>query len=298
MFATAVRNSVHPIRLLTNPGTLPGPVESRAVMTARIRYLAYLTETPSELAAFYQRHFALEDLGRSKEGDVSLTDGYFNLSFIKRRAELNETRTNTGLHHIGIAVDGPDEASSVKERYHALQPNFPIIAEHGGPHFGDFRIFDPEGVAISVSQCAFGMNGGVDRLPRLRHIAWNALWPEGILNFYVLMFGLREVTSGREWRELGRPNRFCGDGFTNLAIHPFYTDFEGHEAHYGVNHCGFLVSDMLGKVEAFSREIEVAKRPDTRPYAEYRLVDPEGNKFDLSQMKGWEVDIDKWAKAI
>ena len=33
---------------------------------------------------------------------------------------------------------------------------------------------------------------------------------------------------------------------------------------------------------------------DLAVLAEYRLVDPEGNKFDLSQAKGWEVDIDVW----
>jgi hypothetical protein len=50
-------------------------------------------------------------------------------------------------------------------------------------------------------------------------------------------------------------------------------------------------------VDDLSKEIPVSKRPDSRPYAEYRLHDPEGNKFDLGQTKGWEVDVNKWAKA-
>jgi hypothetical protein len=41
----------------------------------------------------------------------------------------------------------------------------------------------------------------------------------------------------------------------------------------------------------------VAKRPDWRPYAEFRLRDREGNGFDLSQTKGWEVDLNKWERA-
>lgn len=266
-------------------------------MPALVRYLAFLTEDPTRLASFYVRHFELDELGRSKDGDISLTDGYFNLSFIKRRPELNEPRTEIGVHHMGIAVDGPDEAAAVKERYRALQPNLPLVEERGEPYFGDFRVFDPEGVALSVSQSAFGMGKGVDRLPRLRHIAYNSLWPEGVLNFLILLFGLREVPTSFDFRKRERRNRFCGDGGINVALHPFYNDSEGHEARYGVNHFGFLVADMPAKVESLSREIEVAKRPATRPYAEYRLVDPEGNRFDLSQTKGWEVDIDKWARA-
>ena len=31
-----------------------------------------------------------------------------------------------------------------------------------------------------------------------------------------------------------------------------------------------------------------------RPYAEMCVVDPEGIGFDLTQRKGWEVDVDKW----
>jgi len=46
------------------------------------------------------------------------------------------------------------------------------------------------------------------RLPRLRHIAYNALWPEGILNFYILMFSYRELGAGRQCRKQGKANRF------------------------------------------------------------------------------------------
>lgn len=266
-------------------------------MAARIRYLAFLSDDPVELAKFYVRDLGLEELRHSKEGDVALTDGYYTLNFIKRRPELNETRMQIGLHHIGVEVDGESEAQAVQARYHALAPNMPLIQERGGPAFGDFRIFDPEGLPVSVSQSGFGSGAAVDRLPRVRHIAYNALWPEGILNFFVLVFGFRELPTSLQRRKQGRGNRFCADGWTNLAIHPFYSDTEGHEAHYGVNHFGFLVGDVASAVERLSLAVKVAKRPATRPYAEYRLVDPQGNRFDLSQTKGWEVDVDKWARA-
>lgn len=80
------------------------------------------------------------------------------------------------------------------------------------------------------------------------------------------------------------------------AFHPFYNDTVGHEPRFGVNHFGFLVNDVGRRLEALAKEIDVATRPESLPFAEYRPVDPEGNKFDLSQAKGWEVDIDVWDK--
>ena len=43
--------------------------------------------------------------------------------------------------------------------------------------------------------------------------------------------------------------------------------------------------------------LNIAPRPSTRPYAEFRFRDLEGNALDLSQTKGWEVDVGKWEKA-
>lgn len=262
-------------------------------MPTRLRYLALLSDNPDELATFYKKRFALEELGRSNDGDISVTDGFFNISLLKRRAELHESRTGLGLHHIGLEVDDLD---AVLERYKAFS-RMPIVKEKGGVHFGDVRIFDPEGMPVSLSQKSFGVGDRPDRNPRIRHIACNALWPEGILNFYTLLFGFRELSASLERRQQGRHNRFCGDGHTNLAIHPFYNDSEGHEASYGVNHFGFLVDDVVAKLGELQGEVPTSKRPASRPYAEYRLRDPQGNMFDLSQIKGWEIAPGKWSKA-
>ena len=55
-----------------------------------LRYVAFLTEDPAKLADFYRRFLGTEELGRSPEGDISITDGYYNLTFFKRRAALGE----------------------------------------------------------------------------------------------------------------------------------------------------------------------------------------------------------------
>ncbi|MDX1482938.1 MAG: VOC family protein [Alphaproteobacteria bacterium] len=265
-------------------------------MTASpIRYLAFLSDDPGALADFYAGHFGLDELGRSNEGDVSLSDGFYNITFLRRRPDLQELHTDTGLHHVGLQVDDIGEATRA---YLRTVPDGVIIGERGGLHFGERRFFDPECNPVTVSTGSFGAPEKRDpRLPRIAHIALNALIPQRMLEFYSAVFGFREVNTSLTYRERGRLNRFAGDGVTNLAIHPFYNDSVGHEARYGVNHFGFLVDDIERKLDVLSKEIEIAARPEDRPFAEYRLFDPEGNKFDLSQNKGWEVDVDKWDTA-
>ena len=34
-----------------------------------------------------------------------------------------------------------------------------------------------------------------------------------------------------------------------------------------------------------------------RPFAEYRVTDPEGNQFDISAKAGFEVDYNVWVRA-
>lgn len=263
--------------------------------TGRLRYLAFLSEDPDRMADFYGRHLALEELGRSNAGDVSLTDGFYNITFLRARDELGELDNAIGLHHIGVEVDDLDK---VVTKYLDRNPRGEVREEGGGLHFGEIRIFDPECHAVSLSATGFGMPGEESRIPRLAHIALNALDPTAVLEFYVDLFGLRELGTSRERRRQGRKNRFAGDGHTNLAIHPFFNAAsEGHEHRFGVNHIGFLVSDMEEKLEGFAKEIPIATRPETRPYAEYRVRDLEGNGVDLSRAKGWEVDLGKWENA-
>lgn len=261
-------------------------------MGGRVRYIAYLSADPDKSAGFYARHLGLEEIGRSNQGDVSLTDGFMNLTFLKARDELCEPDVRLGLHHVGLQVDNMDK---VLARYGDVAPRGEMIEESGGPHFGDLRVYDPECHAVSLSTGDFGVGGEARNLPRVAHVALNALDPTLILQFYESLFGFREISASFERREQDRKNRFFADGFTNFAVHPFYNgSSEGHEQRFGMNHIGFLVGDMDEKLDGFAREIKVEKRPESRPYAEYRLEDPDGNKFDLSYKKGWEVDVGRW----
>ena len=69
------------------------------------------------------------------------------------------------------------------------------------------------------------------------------------------------------------------DGYLTLAL----LRNRGEATPSGINHFGFQV-DNLGEVEAKLAKWDepMAERPATRPFAEYRAMDPDGNLFDIS----------------
>ncbi len=263
---------------------------------SRIRYLAMLSNEPAKLADFYAPNFGLSELGRSAAGDVSLTDGSFNFTFLRPRAELREPHMAIGLHHLGIAVDNLD---AVIARYRVFNPRGTVVAENGDLQHGEARIYDPECNPVTLSGRNFGLQGSEARTPRIAHIALNALDPEAILAFYRDVFGFRELFAAHaeSRKKPGYRNKHVGDGHTNVAIQAFYNDEEGHEARFGIAHFGFLVHDSRVSAEQVGRAGATFKaRPAHRTQSEIRMRDPEGSGCDLSQ-RGWEVDTDKWVKA-
>lgn len=278
----------------------------------KIRYLAAISNDPASLADFYVDEIGMSVMARSPQGDVSLTDGYFYLTLFRQCADLMELRKDTGLHHMGMQVDSIEDTL---RKYRELIPGGVAVREPGGPHYGEVRIFDPECNPISLSETAFGVKGDEHGLPRIGHIAIHTLQPQRSADFMTALFGLRELGTTSERRSQGRFNCFMGDGSTNLALHPYYRtrDEEGfalynrighdgseespEERRFGIHHFGFLMRDAAQKAEQLSHgHALVADRPAVRPYAEYRVLDSEGNGFDLTQTKGWEVDVDKWVR--
>jgi catechol 2,3-dioxygenase-like lactoylglutathione lyase family enzyme len=260
---------------------------------ARIAYLAMLCADPGALAGFYMRNFGLQELGRAPAGDVTLSDGSFNLTMIKLRPGLHEPHLEIGLHHLGIAVDDID---AVIARYRAFDPHATVAKESGVLQQGEARIYDPECNPVSLSQRNFGVTAAHPCVPRIAHIALNALNPERLLDFYREVFGFRELFAAHaeSRKKPGYRNKHVGDGHSNVAIQAFYSDEEGHEARFGVAHIGFLVRDSKAKAaQVQAAGATVKARPAHRTQSEIRMRDPEGNGCDLSQ-RGWEVDVDKW----
>jgi catechol 2,3-dioxygenase-like lactoylglutathione lyase family enzyme len=84
---------------------------------------------------------------------------------------------------------------------------------------------------------------------------------------------------------------FMTDGYFNVALLPN----KGNDTPSGINHFGWHVEDK----EEIARRIEEfglaapTKRPSTRPYAEHRATDPDGNLFDLSEHGFQDVETDE-----
>jgi len=197
---------------------------------ARIRYIAIGAKDPEKLADFYKRYLALTEIARTDDGDVSLTDSFYNLTLLRSRGGGDEP-AEPGFHHLGFQVESLKE---VEARYKSLYPSGKVFKEQGGPHRGELRIYDNDGKTISLSEGTFGVTGTEWRFPRIRHVAFApedasvrspvadaTPNPTETLEFYSKVLGIKELATSHEFRSNGQPNRFAGDGSTNFAMHPY-----------------------------------------------------------------------------
>jgi catechol 2,3-dioxygenase-like lactoylglutathione lyase family enzyme len=262
-------------------------------MQAHIRYLALISEQPAAVADYYTTFYGLRSLGQSAEGDVSLTDGFYNLTILRRRAGLDESDNAVGLHHIGIAVDDIREVESRLEEVGA-----DLTGESGDLHHGECRFIDPSGLPVSLSTCAFHTPDDRQRLPALHHVAIKVPDTESMLGFYTSVFGFREVSSSLLRRQQNWQSRFAGDGSTSFAILPLGENeaAAGNISRPGLNHFGFVVEDMDAMLQKLPASGETARRPATRVQAEFRTFDPDHNGIDVSAKVGFEVDFEQWAR--
>jgi catechol 2,3-dioxygenase-like lactoylglutathione lyase family enzyme len=113
--------------------------------------------------------------------------------------------------------------------------------------------------------------------PRIRHLAIISREPAKLSEFYQSVFEMELIHVSPHGRAF-----YLSDGALTLAILPHR--LEGAAA-VGINHFGWSVADreeIVDKLVAAGVE-EPKARPSTRPFAEFRGVDPEGNQFDLSE---------------
>jgi len=260
---------------------------------AHVRYLALMSDQPEGLANYYTTYFGLRDLGRSEAGDISLTDGFYNLTIFHRRLELGETDDRVGLHHLGIAID---DIREIEGRLEDAAPGADIQSEIGDVQHGQYRLTDPSGLVVSLSTTGFATPDDRQARPALHHVAMKVADTDGMLDFYRQVFGFREVSGSLQRREQNWASRFAGDGSTCLAILPLGQQeaAQGNISKPGINHFGFVVDDMQGLVDRLPGE--TSRRPATRIQAEFRTFDPDHNGIDISQQQGFEVDFQVWAR--
>jgi len=267
-------------------------------LDARIRYISMVSENPEPLAAWYKQYFAMTELGRGDDGEIALTDGFYNLSIVKPHGE----DTALGLSHIGLEIDDIHE---VEGRLEDFAPHANLRGEPGGLFHGEYRVTDPNGHSVSLSTCHFNMPAEANRhFPNIRHVAFSTQKNQEILDFYMNVFGFREPTTSKRIHGVN-DTRFSADGSTAMAILRYPVDQDAQEPaggwterHFkaGLNHIGFLVPDIQNFMAGLPKG-SISDRPNTRPMTEFRVLDPETNEIDISQHKGYEVDVDVWEHA-
>ena len=274
---------------------------------SQLNYMAIMCDDPVELKNWYQRWFGFKEHNRTAEGTVYINDGHFTVGLLKRGSAVGEDDQRRGLHHFGFQID------SILDVERALEDFDPSIRIERRPQddpYAQYRMRDTEGVIVDLSEKGYGVNGA-QQIPGIRHLAmFNQDQPRKA-SFYRQVLSMRDVTRTDEevlqhllhtagevpagFQRSTAP--FCGDGFVNVAILGTRTNSE--RGPYGFDHFGILVRDPLdivrrtGQMDPTDRPLDV--RPPERQ-VEYGIRDPEGNRIDLSSVKGWKVDVDKWAR--
>jgi catechol 2,3-dioxygenase-like lactoylglutathione lyase family enzyme len=110
-------------------------------------------------------------------------------------------------------------------------------------------------------------------MPKIRHLAIKTKDPARLAEFYSQVFDMKIINQEKSGAI------YMSDGYLTLAI----LRNRGEATPSGINHFGFQV-DNLGEVENKLAKWEepMTERPATRPFAEYRAMDPDGNLFDIS----------------
>ena len=78
---------------------------------AKLRHLAILTHQPDRLADFYKRVFEMQELYRTKNGSVHLSDGEINLAILNA-TDPKEPGHHPGLYHFGFHVEDNKEIAN------------------------------------------------------------------------------------------------------------------------------------------------------------------------------------------
>lgn len=121
---------------------------------AKLRHLAILTRQPERLANFYKKVFELEELYRTKNGSIHLSDGEVNLAVLNAE-NPKEPGHATGLYHFGFHVDDLEKVSRrIEEVYPQGAPRSRVAT------FAEARGQDPDGNLFDLSTVGYGKKRG------------------------------------------------------------------------------------------------------------------------------------------
>jgi len=279
---------------------------------SRLNYLAIMCDDPHRMRDWYQQWLGFEEYNRAPNGSIYISDGHFSLGLMKRGAAVGEDDQERGVHHFGFQIDS---ILDVERNLEEFDPSIGIERRPSEDPYAQYRIHDPEGIVIDLSETGYGVDGE-QRIPGIRHVATMNHNQALKHSFYLQVLEMRDVTRTpaeieqqtretfggnvpADFKPITTPAPFGGDGFVNLALLRDNGSMpQGRGRTAWLDHFGMLVPDPLGLLNEI-REAEGLDEPmDVRPperQVEYGVKDPEGNRLDLTT-KGWKVDVNKWAR--
>jgi catechol-2,3-dioxygenase len=123
--------------------------ELRRIAMAKLRHLALLTHQPERLADFYKKVFELEEVFRTKNGSVHLSDGEVNLAILNANDPKDpEDLKRMGMYHFGFHVD---DQETVAQRIQELYPEGAPKKRPSGTSYAETRGADPDGNIFDIS---------------------------------------------------------------------------------------------------------------------------------------------------
>jgi catechol 2,3-dioxygenase-like lactoylglutathione lyase family enzyme len=111
---------------------------------AKIRHIVFHTTDVERLAKFYVDVMGLKIVHRAKNGGISLTDGYMNLSIHTNKMDGKPS----GFNHFGFTVEDNEE---IVERCEQLGYRAPQ-RRPGDRHYAEYRAIDPDGNNFDISE--------------------------------------------------------------------------------------------------------------------------------------------------
>jgi catechol 2,3-dioxygenase-like lactoylglutathione lyase family enzyme len=108
-----------------------------------IRHIALYTPNPQRLADFYRKVLDLKEVEKTDRSSIFVSDGYFNLALLYQRKE-----EPIGLNHFGFHVKSNEEMQARAEKAGVRRGT----ARPERIPFAEYRVHDPEGNGIDISQ--------------------------------------------------------------------------------------------------------------------------------------------------
>jgi catechol 2,3-dioxygenase-like lactoylglutathione lyase family enzyme len=280
---------------------------------SRLNYLALVCDDPARTRDWYQRWFGLEEYNRTAQGTIYLSDGHMSVALLRRGSAPGEDDQEVGVHHFGFQID---DILEVERNLEEFDPSIRIEQRPSEDPYAQYRIRDPEGIVLDLSEKGYGVRGE-QRIPGIRHLATMNQSQQRKHAFYLQVLDMHDVTRTQaeidqqtretfggevpaDFKPITVPAPFGGDGFVNLALlngRGGMPRARGRQS--WLDHFGMLVQDPLGLLMQIRAAERIDEPMDVRPperQVEYGVKDPDGNSVDLSSTKGWKVDVDKWAR--